>query len=232
MTLLIIISLLPTGTVLPLSATDDRLSTDGSCKISDYVDASEFDSSNHIKRLADEEALNTYVFENANGGKSVYMFSEDVKHIDKDGKIIEKDISLTEKADGYGIKRNDIDLFIPKSPEKGVNISYSGYGLKLIPQDTERAEAEIKDNSVVYGGIFGENTELIYTPMLSGIKENITVAEYCGSIKYAFILETNGLGLYNGDRGRYYLAESGNSDKHEPIFEIDEIIIYDAAGKI
>ena len=46
------------------------------CKIADYVNAEEFNNSRHIARLSDQEELNTYVFLNRDGSKSVYYMDE------------------------------------------------------------------------------------------------------------------------------------------------------------
>lgn len=63
--------------------------------------------------------------------------------------------------------------------------------------------------------------------MLSGVKEDIILSEYTEDATYTFILETEGLYLYNSDNG-YYLADSVKVD---PVFYLGEIIIYDAVGK-
>ena len=47
-----------------------------------YVDEKAFASGKHVKRLADEEALDTYVFLNKDNTKSVYYMFENVKYID------------------------------------------------------------------------------------------------------------------------------------------------------
>ena len=193
-----------------------------------YVDSAQFNAARHTRRLTDSEDLNTYVFANADGTRSVYMMSENVKYVDKDGIVREKDISLKSKAGGYGIAQSDIGLFIPTDPARGIDFEYSGYAVKLIPQGLTSAESAVRsDNSVVYNGAYGANTKLVYTPTLSGVKEDIVLSEYTDNAVYTFLLETDGLNLYRGDSG-YYLAES---DKADPLFRLGEIIIYDAVGK-
>lgn len=134
--LIVVISLLLTGTILPVAATsisdtvgsssnlilDDDLIKDDNLIISDeiilraddpsiaeesmilkYVDSAQFNAARHTQRLTDLEDLNTYVFANADGTRSVYMMHENVKYIDENGVIKEKDISLINKVGGFGI---------------------------------------------------------------------------------------------------------------------------------
>lgn len=68
-----------------------------------YVDSAQFNAARHTQRLTDLEDLNTYVFANADGTRSVYMMHENVKYIDENGVIKEKDISLINKVGGFGI---------------------------------------------------------------------------------------------------------------------------------
>lgn len=41
------------------------------------------------------------------------MMHENVKYIDKNGVVKEKDLSLTSKVGGFGITQSDIELLIP-----------------------------------------------------------------------------------------------------------------------
>lgn len=198
------------------------------CMISKYVSADQFNRASHIERLYAEEELDTYVFLNSDGTKSVYYMDENVKFFDKNGDVREKDISLVSKSDGYGIVRNEFDLHIPNSATSGISMSYNGYEVKITPQSTARtAPARKVGETVVYDGFFGTNTSLVYTPMLSGIKEDVIMKAYIPSAEFSFVLDTDGLGLYNNGEG-YYLAESESS---EVILELGKVIIYDAIGK-
>lgn len=156
-----------------------------------YIDSSQFNAAQHVQRLTELEDLNTYVFANADGTRSIYMMHENVKYVDTDGIIREKDISLKSKTGGFGIAQSDVELLIPNNPVQGVDLEYSGYAIKLIPQGlTNTVSASQSDNSVVYDEAYGKNTKLVYTPMLSGVKEDIVLAEYTANTTYTFILET------------------------------------------
>lgn len=195
--------------------------------ILNYIDSSQFNAAKHIQRLPELEDLNTYAFANTDGTRSIYIMHENVKYICKDGTIKEKDISLKNATEGFGIVQSDIDLFIPTNPVSGIDIEYSGFAIKLIPHDLISVSPAIQsNNSIVYSDAYGVNTKLVYTPMLSGIKEDIVLTDYTEDAEFTFILQTDGLKIYNNNSG-YYLA---SNDKANPIFYLNEIYIYDAVG--
>lgn len=196
--------------------------------ILEYIDSAQFNAARHTQRLTELEDLNTYVFANADGTRSIYMMHENVKFVDEAGFVVEKDISLTSEAIGYGIVRSDIDLLIPITPAQGIDMEYWGFDIKLTPQGiSETTSAVQSNNSIVYDNAYGENTKLIYTPLLSGIKEDIVLTEYTANASYTFLLETNGLYLYDNDNS-YYLADNV---KETPIFYLGDVLIYDAIGR-
>ena len=193
-----------------------------------HLDKENFKNGKHISRYEDEEKLNTYVFGNADGSKTVYYMYENVKYKDKDGKIRDKDISLVKKNRGYGIVQNEVDLFLPENPSEGVAVNYSGYDVKIIPQGgNEQVVARQYNDAIIYDEYFDENTSLKYTPLLSGVKEDIILKAYAENVSYDFIIETNGLYIYNDDIG-YYLADETNS---KIIYYLGDVQVYDAIGK-
>ncbi len=193
-----------------------------------YIDKSDFDEMGHKNRREDLETLNTYVFDNDDGTRTVYMMKENVKYIDKNGNVKEKDITLKREEEGYTLTDSDVELSLPDSPDEGIDVGFSGYTVKLIPQGEEQGiEATLDNNSVIYDGYFGGETSLKYTPLLSGIKEDIILDSYVEDATYEFILETDGLFIYNDDTG-YYLADK---IKEEASFYLGDIVVYDAIGK-
>lgn len=198
------------------------------CKILHYIDEDYFQSDKHILRLKTLEDLNTYVFQNYDGTRTVYIMDENVKFVDENGSIKEKDLTLINQTHGFSTTQSDIDLLIPMSLSAGISMDYSGYSIKLTPQGAVDALATVQsDNSVLYSGAFGANTSVRYTPTLSGIKEDIILSAYTDINSYTFVLDTDGLHVLNNGT-KYYLATSQNSD---PIFYLGDIIIYDAIGK-
>ena len=206
------------------SAQTDDLTKDS--QILDYVDPEQFYSAEHIARLPGEETLDSYVFLNSDGSKSIYYMGRPVKYIDDNGTIREKDITLVRKNNGYGMRDNDVTLYIPDAAATGVMLSHNDFAVRLTPQGGS-GMAQQEENSIVYANYFGWGTFLRYTPMLSGMKEDIILAKYTGQNSFTFLLETNGLYLYQNE-GSYYLAESQDS---EAAFYLGQIEVYDAIGR-
>ncbi len=214
-----------------------------SCNILQYVDKQEFESKNHLYRLPELESLSSYAFRNTDGTTTIYYLDQQVKFINGDGEVAEKDISLIEKSNGYGIVKSDIGLTLPNKITDGITLDYSGYSIKLIPNTRDAAsnknlsDMSLSDkvtkkvtkieNSIVYSKLFGENTDVRYTPLLSGIKEDIILASYTPDARYSFTLQTDGLYLCESE-GKYYLAKTLDS---APIFHLGDVIVYDSMGK-
>lgn len=205
------------------------------CAVLKYVDADGFARSGHIARLPEMETLHSYAFLNRDGTVSVYYMDENVKYIAPDGTVREKDISLTAyKSGGYTTKENNIAVVLPQNADSGITLGYGDKTVVLRPQNNPAAKksaagisaAQMHNDTVTYSDYFGSGIDLRYTPLLSGIKEEIMLASYTGIDTFQFTLETDGLYIYY-DHG-YYLAENENaSDK----IRLGEIIVYDAIGK-
>ena len=202
------------------------------CKILQYVDEEAFAAAEHAFRLPYLEELDTYVFQNTDGTRSIYYLYENVKYIDEQGNIREKDNTLQRETKGFRITENEFDLLLPHSMTDGVEMTYQGYDVKLIPAtaDTLTATAlgTLQENSVVYESFFGAGTSLVYTPLLSGVKEEIVLEEYLPNKAFSFLLYTDGLFLNDAD-GRYILAESKTAT--EAVLYLGETVVYDAVGR-
>lgn len=208
----------------PSPVQTDDLTKDS--KILDYVDAEQFSKADHVARLPQEETLDSYVFLNRDGTRSVYYMGRPVKYVDDKGTIREKDITLVRNNGGYGMRDNDVALHIPDVAATGITLSHNSRAVKLTPQGGSGV-AQQEDNSIVYANYFGRGTFLRYTPMLSGMKEDIILAKYTGQNSFTFLLETGGLHLYETE-GSYYLAENEDA---EAAFHLGQILVYDAIGR-
>ena len=202
------------------------------CKILQYVDEEAFVAADHAFRLLYLEELDTYVFQNQDGTRSIYYLYENVKYIDEQGNIREKDNTLQRETKGFRITENEFDLLLPHAVADGVELTYQGYDVKLIPATegklTATAPGTLRENSVVYESFFGEGTSLVYTPLLSGVKEEIILEEYLPNQSFSFLLYTDGLFLNNTD-GSYILTESKASA--EAVLYLGDIVVYDAIGR-
>ncbi|MBE5964299.1 MAG: hypothetical protein E7252_05110 [Lachnospira sp.] len=219
------------STIGEISATDEvELVEDfTNSPVLKYVNAESFVKNNHVKRLKDEEELNTYMFKNADGTKTMYMMYENVKYIDKFGNVKDKDISLKLDNDTYRVNDNNVALSIPTTPQNGIEVNYDNNIVKITPVRNLTASkivTTMENNAVTYKNYYGTGIDLRYTPLLSGVKEDIILSEYVQQT-YTFTLETNGLNIYEKE-GRYYLAKD---EKAESIYDIGEVLVYDAVGR-
>ncbi|MBE5963954.1 MAG: hypothetical protein E7252_03310 [Lachnospira sp.] len=219
------------STIGEISATDEvELVEDfTNSPVLKYVNTESFAKNNHVKRLRDEEELNTYMFKNADGTKTMYMMYENVKYIDKFGNVKDKDISLKLDNNVYKVTDNNVALSIPTTPQNGIEVNYDNNIVKITPVRNLTASkivTTMENNAVTYKNYYGTGIDLRYTPLLSGVKEDIILSEYAQQT-YTFTLETNGLNIYEKE-GRYYLAKD---EKAESIYDIGEVLVYDAVGR-
>lgn len=202
------------------------------CKILQYVDEEAFEAADHAFRLPYLEELDTYVFQNTDGTRSIYYLYENVKYIDEQGNIREKDNTLQRETKGFRITENEFNLLLPHAITDGVELTYQGYDVKLIPATggslTTTQLGALRENSVVYESFFGAGTSLVYTPLLSGVKEEIILEEYLPNKSFSFLLYTDGLFL-NNTSGSYILTESKSSS--EAVLYLGDIVVYDAVGR-
>lgn len=151
---------------LPTALTAATLSQhDADCQILRHVDKDVFNAGDHVQRVPGEEELDTYVFRNGDGTKTVYYMDEPVKFLDSDGVAREKDLSLIPVKDGHTTMSNDVGLTLPNDPADGIQLSYNGENVTLFPQGGRLdVEAEMTECSVTYPDYFGEGISLRYTP--------------------------------------------------------------------
>ena len=202
------------------------------CKILQYVDEEAFEAADHAFRLPYLEELDTYVFQNQDGTRSIYYLYENVKYIDEQGNIREKDNTLQRETMGFRITENEFDLLLPHAVTDGVELTYQDYDVKLVPATegklTATAPGTLQDNSVVYESFFGAGTSLVYTPLLSGVKEEIILEEYLPNKSFSFLLYTDGLYVTEFE-GRYILTQTKTSA--DAVLYLGDIVVYDAIGR-
>jgi len=94
------------------------------CLVLKHVDNNAFAKAGHIARLKTEEDLDTYVFENTDGSKTVYYMGKEVKYIAEDRSVKEKDITLVPTKTGYQTKQNNVGVELPSVPAVGKTCVY------------------------------------------------------------------------------------------------------------
>lgn len=208
-----------------LSSAAQTLSED--CKILNYVQPEVFASAKHVARITSEETLNSYVFLNEDGTRTAYFMDEAVKYVDEKGLVQEKDLTLVPAVGGYTTEKNDISLSIPTNPASGVTLLWNNTAVRIIPQGGTVGETVVEDNTVRYVDYYGNGMDLVYTPTLSGLKEDIVLQNYAGKNTFTFMLNTGGLNLYSAS-GRYYLAASKTATDR---IDLGDVVTFDARGR-
>ena len=94
----------------------------------EIVSSENIQDKGHVNRLWEQENdLNTIVFQNRDGTKTAYHYSDPVKYTDKSGKVKDKKNKLSETANGeYTNAENDINAYFPKKihKNKGVELTF------------------------------------------------------------------------------------------------------------
>ena len=200
---------------------------DADCKILNYVHEDVFTSANHVARLTEAETPSSYVFLNEDGTTTVYYMAEAVKFVDANGITQEKDLTLMDTVGGYTTTKNDFGLTISQNPANGVSLVWNNKSVRLIPQGGTAGETVVENNAVRYVDYYGAGMDLVYTPTLTGVKEDIVLESYTGKNTFTFMLNTGGLNLYSAN-GRYFLAAS-KTEKDR--IELGEVVTFDARGR-
>lgn len=198
------------------------------CNILKYVDDQAFLSNGFVKRIPEDEDLNSYVFEREDGSRNLYMFSEDVKFETSDGTVLEKDISLQRYSNGYVTKQNNIHLFLPDHYTDGVRLSFENEELVFLPlsSNSDTIAYDYIDK-ISYQGAFGCNTELVYTPTLSGVKQDIVLNDYEGVNRFCYVVHSETLKPFTEDSCIFF-ADSYNAEYR---FVLGSVYIYDSEGR-
>jgi len=193
-----------------------------------YVDKQAFLANGFVKRIEEDEGLNSYIYEREDGTRSLFFFGEDVKFINGDKKVVEKDISLCQTDDGFITKQNNVGLILGRDFSRGVTVSFEDYKLSLLPASKDEFKCGIQmDNSLIYPEIYGRNTELIFTPILTGVKQDIVLKQYEGINSFDFIVTSDVLSPYF-DNGALFFAETKDAKIR---FTVGEVYVFDASGR-
>lgn len=196
---------------------------------SDVPDAVGYDvavSRGHVQRLYSEEgnSLNTVVFLNADGTKTLYSFDFPVKYVEADGDIADISLEIADtvaSAAPYQSATGDAITRFSANLDDGISLSKESTEIKLTPilpipddgtlsmtaQATAAQVSRVNRKKVSY--YYDEHTTIEYSLTYTGFKEDIVVSQYTGQSEYAFTLETNGLTLVNEGTSFYLVDEEG-----------------------
>lgn len=237
------------ATVIPSHAEDTvQYSESDLHELMSYTNAL---SAGHVKRLNDEEQMNTLVFANKDKTKTMYYYADDIKYVDDDGIIHDKTNKLTYSDGEYITRDNNIMTVIPADLSNGVSVSRDDIKIKMTPNFTKTggsSDLSIKAafseaprgeaDKVTYESVFGTGTSVRYTPTYSGVSEEIIIPASAGEYSFDFTVETSGLLLLYGvpgaeeanmkDVAYWYFAYPDDIDT--PVAKLSNISICDSLG--
>jgi len=197
------------------------------------LDFEEMKAKGHVKRLYEEETeMNQAVFENEDGTRTAYLFTEAIKYVDEDGKTKDKSQKLKSKFTVFENEENDLKVVYNRNLENGIALEYGGLEIEMFPQGIDqnvksKVVKESKKNlsdSVEYKKAFGNHTTLRYLQSLNGIKEEILLEKETELRRFTFRILTHGAALAE-EKGKARIF------KGEESFDLGEILMWDSAGK-
>lgn len=221
---------------------------DISC-IPEIMNDAEIDTSIYADRLEELETdLNTVALQNKDGSCSLYLFSEPVKYIDEAGYVRDRSTSLQRTADGaYAVTDNSVKVYYPKS--LGIdplvlkyeansisvipvidniqgNISVSGVTSQVVETNVRKSfEKNLQKEQLVYSDIFGSGTEVRYTPLLNGYKEDIVLYDLPNNNRFSFLVDAGNYSLEMVDGIITFVDPNTGS----VIAQMSPIYLYDSA---
>lgn len=192
----------------------------------------------HVNRLWEqEEDLNSIVFQNRDGTKTMYYYNYPVKYKDANGKIKDKSNKISQTSSGdYTNAENDINTYFPKklNRNKGIELKFGEYVIEMAPdiKGNSGASRQTGHNKyfdpteyVQYPNVFDESISLRYTPTFEGYKEDIVLSKYAGINEFSFSLYTDGLSLVMNEDGAYYLIDPLSGEVKT---QIGDLVVYDS----
>lgn len=173
------------------------------------------DTSLYADRLEEEEVdLNSVVLQNKDGTRSLFLFSDPVKFIDENGNVKDRSTLLHRtdvNSNAYTVTDNSVKAYYPGNiKDEPLVLEYEGAQISVTPifekdggntnfggaeQDavtgvTLSLNEEMQQNQLIYGNVFGEGTEVRYTPLLNGYKEDIVLYEAPDSNNFSFLVDS------------------------------------------
>lgn len=215
-------------------AADDHIDTEETVilPISDLpetIDREEALARGHVARLKNEEPdMHSVVFRNSDGTKSMYMFASPVKYEDANGTVRDKRTTVAQTAAGYTMTDNDVQTVFPSASANGALIAKADESVTLAPVSAASALAVMWGNTAVYNGVFGSNTMLCLTPLLSGMKSTVVLRTRGESSSFSFNINPNGLTASTNASGAVLLT----NEDGEAVFKLGNYIVSDSAGNV
>ena len=161
---------------------------------------------------ASEIDLNSLIFNTRNGEKAEFFYPYDVKYIDTEGLVHDKDIKISKTESGFESNGTGVNISFPQKIVDGISVrscdnKYSVLFAPLNPDENYSDGSLTPDSSVVE--YIGSKASIEYGATFEGLKENIVLNEYSNVSSWSFRIITNGLTLHELD-GQYVLSDGGS----------------------
>ncbi len=219
-----------------LSYAQLQTATLAAADIPEVIPLAKVEEKQHVNRLYVQETdLHTIKFQNRDGSKTDYIFKNPVKYVAEDGSV--RDIStqpvagkyaLRGKTYAYALTDHSMHQYFPAQIQNGVLVEVNGHYVQMVPQSTYTSlivqTAKMQNNVLLYEDVFGAGIDIRYTPVSSGLKEDIVLASYTGVRSFSFLFRTNGLFMTEME-GEYHLTDENGM----PCASLGKVLVYDSA---
>ena len=145
--------------------------------------------------VADAESENVLTTINPDGTKTLYSYDSPIKYVDEEGyvRFIDSSLKPCGKADGlfdwysYENTANDVKTYFPLFIGTGVLVESEQGDIRMTPKGSKisMSSKTEEDNTeyVLYEDVFDKDTDIRYTAINEGIKEDIILNAYNGNNK-------------------------------------------------
>ena len=148
--------------------------------IPEYISQQDIEEKGHVNRLREQEPDdNTIVFQNRDGTKTAYFFSNPVKYTDKNGNVKDKRTKLDgtnipnkySNEYGYVNQQNDIKTYFPKqmAANHGMLLESEDASVELIPIEATEKKYVLQNGSIVTPGEYISKNQTVITKTRNNI---------------------------------------------------------------
>lgn len=203
-------------------------------EIPEVIDQRVIRENQNVKRLYSQETdLNSCIFQNRDGTKTMYYFGYPIKYVEENGTIRDKSNQiekLNNSSYSYYTPYNDIQTFFPEyiNGKSDILVKSGNYQVSFTPVLNIGVNAELSssgDNTVVqYKDAFGKGYLLQYSPQFTGVKEEIVIDQNLGQYEFNFLIQAKGLTI--SKQGNHVVFTSADGTI---VGEISDVLLYDSS---
>lgn len=156
--------------------------------IPEYISQQDIEEKGHVNRLREQEPDdNTIVFQNRDGTKTAYFFSNPVKYTDKNGNVKDKRTKLDgtnipnkySNEYGYVNQQNDIKTYFPKqmAANHGMLLESEDASVELIPIEATEKKYVLQNGSIVTPGEYISKNQTVITKTRNNISTSNSITK-------------------------------------------------------